>query len=171
MTKNPLFELQCPELLGQCCLQATLRDALDEEDDEPPCGCRGKGWEVLNQDPDAGELGKIRRCHCEFLPDDETAYDAASADGLLVDVNGRVLPHPWGVYAAQVRRQRQAEALRRRLAGAGKLLGTCSPHIHFYALGQNVFCDKSLVRVEYSATLEEFEALVARDELPGFRPA
>jgi hypothetical protein len=168
MTKKPLFELQGPGL-GEPCPQ-TVRDALDEEDDEPPCGCRGKGWEVLNQDPDAGELGKIRRCHCEFLPDDETAYDAASADGLLVDVDGHVLPNPWGVYAAQVRRQRQAEALRRRLASAGKLLGTCSPHIHFYALGTNVFCDKSLVRVEYSATLEEFEALIARDELPGFRP-
>ena len=170
MTKKPLFELQGGPGLCEPCPQATVRDALDEEDDEPPCGCGGKGWEIFSH-PGTGELGKIQRCHCELLPDDETAYDAASADGLLVDVEGRVLPHPWGVYAAQVRRQRQAETLRRRLAGAGKLLGTCSPHIHFYALGKNVFCDKSLIRVEYSATLEEFEALIARDELPGFRPA
>jgi hypothetical protein len=168
MTKTPLFESPG---LGEPCPQGTLQDALGVEDDEPLCRCGGKGWEVLDPDPDAGKLGKIQRCRCELLPADETAYDAASADGLLVDVEGRVLPNPWGGYAAQVRRQRQAEALRRRLAGAGKLLGTCSPHIRFYALGKNVFCDKSLVRVEYSATLEEFEALVARDQLPGFRPA
>ncbi|MBW8878811.1 MAG: hypothetical protein JF614_27965 [Acidobacteria bacterium] len=142
-----------------------------EEEDEILCGCGGKGWEVFNADPDAGRLGDVQRCDCGILPDDESAYDAASAAGLLVDVNGNVLPQPWGAYAAEVRRQRRVEALQRRLSQSGRLLGTCSPRIRFYALGNHVFCDKSTTQVHYSTTLQDFETMIARSELPGFRPA
>jgi hypothetical protein len=135
------------------------------------CGCGGKGWEVVNADPDAGRLGEVQCCDCGLLPDAEAAYDSASAAGLLIDVEGNVLPQPWGAYAAAARRQRRVEALRQRLTGSGRLLGTCSPDIRFYALGKHVFCDKSLARVEYSTTLQEFEALIAKRGLPGFRPA
>jgi len=144
-----------------------------EPDEEEPflCDCGGKGWAVFNADPDAGRLGDVQRCGCGLLPDDESAYDAASAAGLLVDVNGHLLPHPWGAYAAAVRRRRQVDALRRRLIGSGQFLGTCSPDIRFYALGKHVFCEQSTARVEYATTLQEFEALIARSEIPGFRPA
>jgi hypothetical protein len=145
-----------------------IEDRHDEE--EILCGCGGKGWEVFNDDPDAGRLGEVQRCDCGLLPDDEAAYEAASAAGLFVDVDGNVLPQPWGAYAAAARRQRRVEALRQRLTGSGRLLGTCSPDIRFYALGKHVFCDRSLARVEYSTTLQEFEALIAKRGLPGFRP-
>jgi hypothetical protein len=144
---------------------------LEAGEDEFLCECGGKGWKVFNQDPEAGRLGVVQRCHCELLPDEEAAYDAAAAAGLLLDVEGNVLPQPWGSYASEVRRRHRVEALRRRLTGSGRLLGTCSPEIRFYALGKHVFCDKSTARVDYSTTLEEFEALILRGEIPGFRPA
>jgi hypothetical protein len=145
-------------------------ETIPSEEEEILCGCGGKGWEVFNDDPDAGHLGNVQCCDCGILPDEESAYDAASAAGLLIDVDGNVLPQPWGAYAAAARRQRRVEALRQRLVRSGRLLGTCSSHIRFYALGKQVFCDRSTVRVEYSATLQEFKALIARSELPGFRP-
>jgi hypothetical protein len=152
---------------------AAAEEPIECGDDEEPflCGCGGKGWEVFNDDPDAGRLGEVHRCDCGLLPDDEAAYEAASATGLFVDVDGNVLPQPWGAYAAAARRQRRVEALRQRLTGSGRLLGTCSPDIRFYALGKHVFCDRSLARVEYSTTLQDFEALIAKRGLPGYRPA
>jgi len=141
-----------------------------EEEDEILCGCGGKGWKVFNVDPHAGRLGDVQRCNCGLWPDDESAYDAASAAGLLIDIDGNVLPQPWGAYAAEVRRQRRVKTLSRTLTRFGRLLGTCSPGIRFYALGTHVFCDRSTTQVEYSTTLDEFETLIARSELPGFRP-
>ena len=142
-----------------------------EEEDEILCECGGKGWAVFNADPNAGLLGDVQCCHCGILPDDDSAYHCASQAGLLVDVDGHVLPSPWGAYAAEVRRLRRIDGLRRRLTQAGRLLGTCSPNIRFYALGEHIFCDTSTVKVDYTTTLQDFEALIARSGLPGFRPA
>jgi hypothetical protein len=147
-------------------------EPMESEEEEPfLCGCGSRGWAVFNADPDAGRLGDVQRCDCELLPDDESAYDSASAAGLLVDVDGNVLPQPWGTYAAEARRQRRVEALRQRLTRSGRLLGTCSPDIRFYALGKHVFCDSNTQRVSYSTSLQDFEAMIARRGLPGFRPA
>jgi hypothetical protein len=140
-------------------------------EDEVLCGFDGKGSEVFNEDPEAGILGQVQRCDCEILPDDEAAYEAATAAGLLVDAEGNVLAEPWGIYAAEARRQVQMEVLRSRLIQAGRLLGSCPPGIRFYALKNRVFCDKSTTQLDYSGELQDFEQLIAQGRLPGFHPA
>jgi hypothetical protein len=139
--------------------------------DDQLCGCGGKGWEVFNEDPEAGVLGQVQRCDCEILPDEEAAYDSATAAGLLVDAEGNVLARPWGVYAAQDRRQAQVEALRRLLIRAGRLLGSCPPRIQFYALKNRVFCDKCTMQLEYAGELQDFEQWIAQGKILGFRKA
>ncbi|HEX4959754.1 MAG TPA: hypothetical protein VF173_02865 [Thermoanaerobaculia bacterium] len=150
---------------------ADYHESLLSQEDEDLCGCGGKGWAVFNEDPANAVLGKIQRCdECALLPDDETTYDAAAAAGLLVDAEGKVLAPPGGVYAAEARRQRRVSSLRRRLVRFGRLLGFCTPQIHFYVLGNHVFCDKSTAQVDYAGTLPEFERMIAESKLPGFRP-
>ena len=140
-------------------------------EDDVPCGCEGKGWSVYNEDPEAGCLGQVQRCDCEILPDEESAYDSATAAGLLVDAQGNVLAEPWGVYAAQARRQAQIEALRRRLVWNGRLLGSYPPGVQFFALKNHVFCDRSTTQLDYAGELKDFEQWIAQGKIPGFHPA
>jgi len=135
------------------------------------CGCDGKGWAVFNDDPEAGLPGRVQRCDCEILPDEEAAYDSATAAGLLVDAEGNVLAEPWGVYAAEARCQVKVEVLRRRLAQAGRLLGSCPPDIRFYALKNRVFCVESTTQLDYSGELQDFEQWIAQGKIRGFHPA
>jgi hypothetical protein len=149
----------------------TEEPSPSEPEDGLLCGCGGKGWEVFNADPDTGRLGDVQCCDCGRLPDEETAYESAASAGVLVDVDGNVLPNPWGAYADEVRRQRSEENLRQMLNRSGRLIGTCSPNIRFFALGKHVFCDKTTARVRYTSSLQDFEAMLANNELPGFSPA
>jgi hypothetical protein len=135
------------------------------------CGCGGQGWAIFNADPDVGRLGDVQCCDCGRLPDDEAAYESAASAGVLVDVDGEVLPNPWGAYADEVRRQRSEENLRKMLNRSGRLIGICSPNILFFALGRHVFCDKTSAKVRYTSSLENFEAMLAKGEIPGFSPA
>jgi hypothetical protein len=143
---------------------------------EPPfCGCGGKGWEIITSDPTSSStavLGQLRRCEsCEIFPDDECACDAATAAGLLVDPQHNVLSEPWGRYADSVRRQARIDDVVGLLACSGRLLGTCSPSIRFYALGNHVFSVKTTTILDYSCELAHFEEAIAQSGVPGFQPA
>ncbi len=132
------------------------------------CGCEGKGWEIFNEDPESGRLGEVQACDCGILPDDEAAYNSASAAGLLVDAQGHVLAEPWGVYADQARRQSQIEALRRKLIWYGRLLGSCPPGVQFFALKNRVFCDRSTIQLDYAGALKDFEQGSQKAGFPAF---
>ncbi|HEX3555610.1 MAG TPA: hypothetical protein VIA62_20500 [Thermoanaerobaculia bacterium] len=82
-----------------------------------------------------------------------------------------MLSEPWGRYAGAVRRQAQVDAVLWLLAGAGRLVGTCSPSIRFYSLGSHVFSVKTTTVLDYSCEISQFEEAVAHGGVPGFQPA
>lgn len=124
--------------------------SLDEPTDPEthPCGCRGKGWEVFNDDPDAGELGEIQRCdECRIFEYDEDAQDAARFAGLLVDLDGKVLPEPTGVWSDLDRELTLLEIVRARIAQDGRRLGT-KGDTTYSVLGSRVYRDFTARRLE-----------------------
>jgi len=88
-----------------------------------------------------------------------------------VDAQHNVLAESWGRYADSVRRQARIDDVVGLLACSGRLLGTCSPSIRFYALGSHVFCVKTATILGYSCEISQFEEAVALDSVPEFRPA
>ena len=49
--------------------------------------CAGKGWDVYNEDPEAGYLGEVQRCDtCKMFATENEAWAAASASGLNLAV-------------------------------------------------------------------------------------
>lgn len=154
-------------------LDAHIRH-LEEEivfDNAPHCGCAGKGWEVFNADPYAGELGDVQRCdECARFPFDEDAQDAARFTGLLVGLDGKVLSEPEGIFPSIARQQAMNQILRARFAEAGRLLGS-TVSACFYVLADRVYCDSSTTQLQYAGRLADFGKKLARGTVPGFRRA
>ena len=94
-----------------------------------------------------------------------------SDEGHLVDLQHQVLSEPWGRYADSVRRQARIDDVVGLLACSGRLLGTCSPSIRFYALGSHVFSVKTATILDYSCHISQFEEAIAQGGVPGFQPA
>jgi hypothetical protein len=78
---------------------------------------------------------------------------------------------PWGRYADSVRRQARIDDVVGLLACSGRLLGTCSPSIRFYALRCHVFCVKTVTILDDTCELAHFEEAIAQGGVPGFQPA
>jgi hypothetical protein len=59
------------------------------------CSCSGKGWDVFNAEPEAGELGDVQRCdECQILPGDDVARERAMEAGYVIDAENYVRHNP-----------------------------------------------------------------------------
>jgi hypothetical protein len=103
-------------------------------------------------------------------PTDEDAQHAARSTGLLVDLEGKVLPEPEGPFPYIERNQTMIALLRARIADVGRLLATVEG-ARFYVLADRVYCHLSTTQLQYSGQLSDFERQVARGQVPGFRRA
>ena len=145
------------------------REELDEE--SCSCACGGKGWEVFNDDPAAGQLGEVQRCDdCRIFATEEEAHDAARFAGRLVALDGNLLPEPTGPWSNLEREMTLVPIVRARIAQDGRLLGT-DLGTTYSVLGTRVYRDAGPWRLEYCGELADFERTLARGGLPFFRRA
>jgi hypothetical protein len=72
---------------------------IDLEPDDDCAPCHGRGWDIVLDDPAAGDLGEIQRCDlCKQLHGDFAACQAARTAGFLVSDDYQVLAYPPGFH-------------------------------------------------------------------------
>jgi hypothetical protein len=80
---------------------------IDLERDDGCVSCHRRGWDIVHDDPAAGELGEIQRCDdCKVLRDDFAACEAARTAGFLVGDDYQIVAYPPGFRIAAWRQCR-----------------------------------------------------------------